>query len=142
MKVLALADRSHHENLKEIIDLNNIDIVILLGDLKYIDVCGLERSEHTSDRCLHGNHCTSHYLEKLKFINCHMQQHMINNLSFIGFKGCPYYKGGEHEFDQEEAERLLGLAPKSDILLAHSPAAGINSNEESPHQGFDGLKIY
>ena len=42
MKVLALADRSHHENLKEILDLNHIDVVLLLGDLKYIDVCGLE----------------------------------------------------------------------------------------------------
>jgi Icc-related predicted phosphoesterase len=141
MKILAIADRRIYENLPEIIKTSSIDLVILLGDLKYIDICDLVDSS-VPILGVYGNHCMSNYFKELNAINVHMMLTKFGNYKIFGFEGCPDYKFQDHEFSQDEAQSLLEGSPGCDILIAHSPAFGINSSEQPPHEGFIGLTNY
>jgi Icc-related predicted phosphoesterase len=141
MRILAIADRQFNLALPEYIAKNAIDLVLLLGDLKFIDICDLAEVK-IPILGVYGNHCSGDYFPEIKAKNAHLTEQRIQGYSFLGFEGCPYYKGGKHEYSQEEALRLLNESNPVDILIAHSPAAGINSSNQEPHQGFDALKLY
>lgn len=141
MKILAVADRRVLESLPEMITNHSVDAVFLLGDLKFIDICDLV-DVSVPIIGVYGNHCMSDYFPKLNAMNAHLKLNRIKGYSVFGFEGCPYYKGEAHEFTQTKARDLLKDSPRSDILIAHSPASGMNSSSEAPHQGFEALKEY
>lgn len=140
MKILALADRKISEDLPALIKIHNIQLVLLLGDLKYNEICDLEEVEVPILGVL-GNHCSFNYLENLQAKNLHLNPVTCLSYSFLGYQGCPYYKGGEYESSQEKCSKELETQGKCDILISHSPAEGINSSI-SPHEGFIGLRDY
>lgn len=141
MKILAIADRQFNLNLIELIEKNNIELVILLGDLKYIDLYDLENSPVLVIGVL-GNHCGFDYFENLKAINLHKKKILYKNYVFLGYQGCPLYKGGEYESTQEDCSLFFEKASKCDILISHSPAKYINSTNDKPHDGFLGIYNY
>jgi len=142
MKISALADRKIDQDLKKLIKDESIELVLLLGDLKYIDICDLEEVKVPIIGIL-GNHCSFDYISKLKGYNLHNKKLSILGESFFGYQGCPYYKGGEFESSQEEClEKIENLTGCFSILISHSPAKGINSTIESPHEGFEGLTLF
>lgn len=142
MKILALADRSVNENILSIIEKEEIDLVLLLGDLKYIDIAELKDAPVPIVGVV-GNHCSFDYLESLNAKNAHGKIVKINDLSFFGYRGCPYYKGGQFESTQEECDRIIRENGEyADIFISHSPAEGINSTATSPHEVFRGLREY
>ena len=142
MKLLALADRRISESLPDLIERESIELVLLLGDLKFIDICDLVDAKIPIIG-VYGNHCISDYMAEIHAMNAHLKLCSVKGFNIFGFEGCPYYKGEDHEFSQEEANSLIGSnSPKCDILIAHSPASGINSSHQAPHQGFEALKQY
>lgn len=141
MKILALADRKITQDLVELVQKESIDMVLLLGDLKFNEIQDLSEVTIPVVGVL-GNHCSFDYFPNLNGVNCHLKKIDIKDLSFFGYEGCPYYKGGEFESTQDECEDLIEeYGEYADILIAHSPASGINSSD-SPHEGFDGLLNY
>lgn len=142
MKILALADRRIHEDLISLINKEKIELVILLGDLKFIDIEELKDSP-VPVIGVYGNHCQSDYLEEgLNAFNCHLQEFKHQGYSFLGFEGCPFYKGNEREYTQSQCDTLLQSALGVDIFISHSPAQGINSSQQSPHEGFKAIREY
>lgn len=140
MKILALADRKISENLPELIHQHQIQLVVLLGDLKYIEISDLADITIPIIGVL-GNHCKFNYFPAFNGQNAHGTKINLLGYSFVEYQGCPHYKGGEYESTQEDCSLIMESLPKADFLLAHSPAQGINS-AQPPHEGFVGLTTY
>lgn len=141
MKILALADRRINEDIIQLIEDNQIGLVLLLGDLKFIDIEELKNTQIPIFG-VYGNHCVDDYFPYINALNLHLNTTEFNGYTFLGFEGCPYYKGFKHEYEQDKAESLLNNQPSCNILISHSPASGINSTDSSPHQGFTALTKY
>src|SRR5271154_435972 len=71
MKILVLADRRINESLPDIIKKESIDLVLLLGDLKFIDICDLAEV-NIPIVGVYGNHCVSDYFLEIKAENIHL----------------------------------------------------------------------
>lgn len=142
MKILALADRKITEDLNKIITEQQIDLVLLLGDLKYSEICDLQECVVPILGVL-GNHCSFDYISHLQGTNLHQHHISLLNESFFGYQGCPFYKGGQFESTQDECLKVVEAQTSgASILIAHSPASGINSTHMPPHEGFLGLTKY
>jgi Icc-related predicted phosphoesterase len=66
----------------------------------------------------------------------------VGGLSFSGFGGSPRYsRDGANEWTEKEAEKLVGRLPAAEVLLAHSPPAGVNDEPGDPaHAGSPALR--
>lgn len=141
MKILALADRKINDDLVSLVKKQGVDLVLLLGDLKYNEIQDLAEVQVPVVEVL-GNHCSFNYLPNLKAHNAHLVSVSLKGLTFFGYQGCPFYKGGQFESTQEECAKSLGeKSVPCDIFIAHSPAEGINSSS-SPHEGFNAFISY
>lgn len=145
MKILCLADRPSRTSLKELIDENEIELFIALGDLDRFELYELENIDYIPKIGVYGNHCSGDYFEPLGIQNLHLRTFDYSGIVFGGFEGSIRYKESKYAkmYTQEEADEMLRDFPPVDVLIAHSPPFGVNDEpDSSSHQGFYALERY
>jgi Icc-related predicted phosphoesterase len=88
-----------------------------------------------------GNHDAPELLESLDVEDLHLRRAELGGLSFAGFGGSPRYsRDGRNEWTEEEAVAMLAGLPAADVLLTHSPPAGVNDEpDDRAHRGSTAL---
>jgi Icc-related predicted phosphoesterase len=145
MRVLAIADKDPQINIKEVVEQQNIELIITLGDLLREDLLPLEFIKNIPKIGVYGNHDSGNYMPELGIWDMHLKVWDFNGLKFGGFQGCVRYKDNPDAImcTQEEADTLMEGFPKVDIFISHCPPFGINDEpEEVSHQGFHALRNY
>lgn len=144
MNVLAIADRQPKINILEVVQRNNVELIITLGDLTREDILQLEQIKNIPKIGVYGNHDSGTYMPELGIWDMHLKLWDYNGLKFGGFQGCVRYKDNPDAimYTQEEASQLMKNFPKVDVFICHCPPRGINDEEEIAHQGFQALRDY
>ena len=141
MRILALADEPPHRPIAELVEASHPQLVVVLGDLEPAWTEGLADVE-VPKLGVRGNHDPPDALRAVGAEEVHLRRVELGELSFTGFGGSPRYsREGRNEWTEDEAaERLAGL-PSADVLLTHSPPAGINDEPDDPvHRGSSALR--
>jgi uncharacterized protein len=141
MRILAFADEPPHGPIAELVAAHRPDLVLLLGDLEPAWTQGLAAVELPKLGVL-GNHDAEDALRAVGAEELHLRRVEVDGLSFTGFGGSPRYShNGANEWTEEEAEELVGRLPAADVLLTHSPPAGVNDEPDDPaHRGSPALR--
>ncbi len=143
MLVLALADRRPMPEPATIALQRRVDAVFCLGDL---DRAWIESLTGLGIPCLgvHGNHDPPGLLQDLEIDDLHLRRTSLGGLTVAGFEGCVKYGlGGDHQYTQRQATKLIRRLPGADVLLCHCPPRGVNDDPDDPaHVGFDGLRAW
>lgn len=144
MNVLAIADRRPKINILEMVQKNNVELVITLGDLTREDILQLEQITGVPKIGVYGNHDSGTYMPELGIWDMHLKVWEYKSLRFGGFQGCVRYKDNPDAimYTQKEASVLMAGFPGVDVLICHCPPRGINDEEEVAHQGFQALLDY
>ena len=89
-----------------------------------------------------GNHDAPDLLTALGVEDLHLRRTELGGLSFSGFGGSPRYsRGGRNEWTDEEAGAMLAGLAGADVLLTHSPPAGVNDDPgDRAHRGSPALR--
>jgi uncharacterized protein len=115
---------------------------VLLGDLEPAWTDGLAEVD-LPKLGVRGNHDAPDALARLGVEDLHLSRIELGGLSFTGFGGGPRYSRDGNEWTEEEAERMLERLPAADVLLAHSPPAGVNDEPDDPvHRGSPALRAW
>ncbi len=130
MIVLAFTDvHGRWEVLRSIVD-RDADVYVCLGDLTYGEA-GIEEAakilEPISDRllCVPGNNERPEIMEEYFPHVLHGRKTRIGRILFGGIGGSPRTPFNTvHEWEEDEARRLLRGMGYVDVLLAHAPPAG------------------
>lgn len=141
MRVLALADEPPHGPIAELVAASEPELIVLLGDLEPAWTDGLLEIDLPKLGVL-GNHDADGALEALGAEDLNLALARVGGLSFAGFAGSPRYsREGQNEWTEEEAQRLVARLPAADVLLTHSPPAGVNDEPDDPaHRGSPALR--
>ncbi|MEA2419636.1 MAG: uncharacterized protein QOE60_1842 [Thermoleophilaceae bacterium] len=117
------------------------DLILVLGDLEPAWTEGLAEVE-LPKLGVRGNHDADDALEAVGVEDLHLRRRELGGLSFAGFGGSPRYSPhGGNEWTEEEAEQMLHGLPAADVLLAHSPPAGVNDElHDRAHRGSPALR--
>jgi len=144
MKVLVIADKNPHIDIPEIVNQQNIELAITLGDLTREDILGLGQLQTIPKIGVYGNHDSGNYMHELGVWDMHLKIWDFDGLRFGGFQGCVRYKENPQAimYTQDEANSLMASFPPVDVFISHCPPRGINDEEEIAHQGFDALRTY
>lgn len=140
MRVLALADEPPPRPIPELVADVRPELIVLLGDLEPAWTEGLA-AVAVPKIGVHGNHDLPGALGDVGAADAHLRRLETGGLTFSGFAGCPRYsRDGRFEWTQEEAERLIAGLPGADVLLTHSPPAGVNDDpSDRVHSGWTAL---
>lgn len=140
MRILALADAPPPLPIPDLVAAARPELIVLLGDLEPAWVEGLAEVE-TPRIGVHGNHDAPEALEAVGTEDVHLRGVTRGGLSFTGFAGSPRYsRDGRFEWTQEEAAKLVERLPGADVLLTHTPPAGVNDEPDDPvHRGWAAL---
>ena len=143
MRVLALADAPPRHPIPDLVAALDPELILLLGDLEPAWTEGLADVVVTKLGVL-GNHDEPGALAALGATDLHLTRASAGGLSFVGFGGSPRYRrsegSGRNEWTEEEAAVMLEDLPGADVLLAHSPPAGVNDEPDDPvHTGSPAL---
>lgn len=140
MTILVIADE---ESRIGAIECGPVDVLISCGDL--YDAAIRRAMAHYKPRhtlAVRGNHDPDCSFGD-GIIDLHLKTHVIDGVSFGGFKGSWRYKPkGHHLFDQFEVSSLLRGFPPVDVFVAHNSPAGIHERDRETHQGFEGFLTY
>ncbi len=141
MRVLALADAPPHRPVAELFAACRPALIVLLGDLEPAWTDGLE-GLGVRKLGVRGNHDRPDALEAVGAEDLHLRRLEVDGRSFCGFGGSPRYsREGANEWTEDEAATLLEQVPAADVLLAHSPPAGVNDEPDDPaHRGSPALR--
>ena len=149
MKILVLADKES-ESLWDYFEkskLAGIDLIISCGDLDSRYLSFLASFTAAPVLYVHGNHDTSYEHIPPEGCTCIEDKiYTFKGVRILGLGGSMRYKSGNHQYSQYDMNRrIFWLTPQLirrkgfDILVAHSPAYGINDGEDLPHKGFTGF---
>jgi Icc-related predicted phosphoesterase len=143
MRVLALADAPPPRPIVELVRLAEPELVVVLGDLQPAWIEGL-RDVDLPKIGVRGNHDDERTLAAMGVEDVDLRRVVVGGLSFSGFGGSPRYsRDGGNEWSEEEAEALVQRLPPADVLLTHSPPAGINDEPDDPvHRGSPALRAW
>jgi Icc-related predicted phosphoesterase len=143
MRTLALADAPPHGPIADLVAEQRPDLIVLLGDLEPAWTDGLERIA-LPKLGVRGNHDADDALVRLGAEDLHLHRTELDGLSFSGLGGSPRYSlHGGNEWTEEEAEELVERLPPADVLLTHSPPAGVNDEPGDPaHRGWIALRAW
>jgi Icc-related predicted phosphoesterase len=141
LRALALADEPPHAPLAELVGAHAPELILVLGDLEPAWTEGLAELG-LPKLGVAGNHDAPGRLEALGVEDLHLRQTELGGLSFSGFAGSPRYsQDGSNEWTEAEAEAMLAGLPAADVLLTHSPPAGVNDEpEDRAHRGSAALR--
>ena len=150
MKILVLADieSKYYWDFFEKSKLDGIDLILSAGDLSHEYLEFLANFTKAPILYIHGNH-DGRYLEKppLGCVCIDDDIYQYKGLRIMGLGGSMCYNYGPFQYTEKEmSRRYLKLKPKLwknkgiDILLTHSPAAGLNDGDDMPHKGFQCFK--
>jgi Predicted phosphoesterases, related to the Icc protein len=146
MKILLLADieSKYLWDFFEKSKLEGIDLVLSAGDLAPQYLSFIATFTTAPVLYVHGNHDTCY--DDTPPDGCVCIDDKIYNykgLRIMGLGGSMCYNMSKYQYtDAQMMGRYLKLMPKIffskgiDILLTHSPALGINDQEDLPHRGF------
>jgi uncharacterized protein len=141
LQVLALADAPPHAPIPELVDAAHPELIVLLGDLEPAWTAGLA-AVAIPKLGVRGNHDADDALSLVGAEDLHLSRTEAGGLSFAGFGGSPRYsRDGRNEWTEEEAGDLVARLPAADVLLTHSPPAGVNDEPDDPaHRGSPALR--
>lgn len=141
MRILALADEPPHGPVPDLVEAYRPELIVLLGDLEPAWIEGLAAVELPKLGVL-GNHDAEGALTAVGAEELQLRRVEVDGLSFTGFGGSPRYsRDGANEWTEEEAEELVRRLPTADVLLTHSPPAGVNDEPDDPaHRGSPALR--
>jgi uncharacterized protein len=144
VRVLALADEPPHAPVPELVAATRPELVVLLGDLEPAWTDGLAEVD-VPKLGVRGNHDAADALDAVGAEDANLRRVEVGGLSFCGFGGGPCYSHStdRNEWTEEEAAALLERLPAADVLLTHSPPAGVNDDPDDPvHRGPDALRAW
>jgi Icc-related predicted phosphoesterase len=140
LRLLVVADEEPPAGAAGLVSANRPDAVVTLGDLPAEWLRGLS-GVGVPVMGVHGNHDAAGDLDSAGIVDLHLERIELGGWSFTGFDGSPRYSGGPFEYDQQEARELARRLPPADVLVCHSPPAGVNDDPGDPvHSGFEGLR--
>jgi uncharacterized protein len=141
MRILALADEPPHGPIDELVASYKPDLIVLLGDLEPAWTDGLASIDLPKLGVL-GNHDAEDALAAVGAEDVQLRRVEVGGLSFSGFGGSPRYSpDGANQWTEKEAATLVGRLPAADVLLTHSPPAGVNDDPDDPvHAGSPALR--
>lgn len=143
MKILLLADKETPRPLQNILEENkDLDLIITLWDLYDFDIEALKNFPNIPKIGIYGNHCDWLYMPTFWISNLHLNTYKLWWITFWWFEWCVKYKNGRFQYTQEEANRLIQLLPKVDVIISHCPPFWINDNIDSAHIWFKALRDY
>ena len=117
-------------------------MILLLGDLEPAWTEGLA-SLDLPKLGVRGNHDPSDGLEVVGAEDLHLRSVSFGGLTFAGFGGSPRYSSHGNEWTEEEAQEMLSRLPPADVLLTHSPPAGVNDEpDDHVHRGSPALRAW
>ncbi|MGH2804917.1 MAG: metallophosphoesterase family protein, partial [Thermoleophilaceae bacterium] len=132
MRVLALADAPPHAPVPDLVAASAPELILLLGDLEPAWTDGLAGVD-LPKLGVRGNHDAGDALRGVDAEDLHLSRVELGSLSFCGLGGSPRYSlEGGNEWTEEEAEALVARLPAADVLLTHSPPAGVNDEPDDP----------
>jgi Icc-related predicted phosphoesterase len=143
LQVLALADEPPHAPVAELVAASRPDLIVLLGDLEPAWTGGLAGLD-VPKLGVRGNHDAEDALELVGAEDAQLRVLRSGPLTFTGLGGSPRYsKGGGNEWTEDEAAKLIEKLPAADVLLTHSPPAGVNDDPDDPaHRGSEALRAW
>ena len=140
LKLLVVADEEPPAGAEELVRANGPDAVVTLGDLPAGWLRGL-RGAAVPVMGVHGNHDGDGDLVAAGVLDLHLERLELGGWSFAGFEGSPRYSGGPFEYEEHEVRAMVRRLPSADVLVCHSPPAGVNDEPEDPaHTGFAALR--
>ena len=147
MKILAVSDEEskyfwdHYRPGK----LDGIDLILSAGDLKSEYLSFLVTMANRPLLYIHGNHDGNY--EKKPPDGCECIENrlvVVNGVRILGLGGSRRYNNGQHQYTNRQMERRIARlrwklyrAGGVDIVLTHSPPAGVGDAEDVAHMGFD-----
>ena len=134
MKILVLADVEskylwdYFENEK----LDGIDLILSCGDLRSEYLSFLASFAKVPILYVRGNHDDNYAFKEPEGCVCIEDKiYVYKGVRIMGLGGSIRYKAGANQYTQSQMKKGI------DILLTHSPAAGISDGEDNPHKGFE-----
>ena len=147
MKILVLADveSKYLWDYFEKEKLEGIDLILSAGDLKPQYLSFLASFSKVPILYVHGNHDDCYDIQPPDgCIDIENKIYVYKGVRIMGLGGSIRYKKGKNQYTQKEMNHRINkmwLSIKRhkgiDILLTHSPAAGVNDGEDHVHKGFD-----
>ena len=149
MKILVLADieSKYLWDYFEKEKLEGIDLILSCGDLKPQYLSFLASFAKVPILYVNGNHDDCYEMQPPEgCINIENKIYVYKGVRILGLGGSIRYKKGKNQYTQKEMNNRINrmwLSLKRnrgfDILLTHSPAAGIGDGPDEPHKGFEGF---
>ena len=149
MKILVLADveSKYLWDYFEKEKLEGIDLILSAGDLKPQYLSFLASFSKVPILYVHGNHDDCYDTQPpVGCIDIENKIYVYKGVRIMGLGGSIRYKKGKNQYTQKEMNhriKKMWFSIKKnkgfDILLTHSPAAGIGDGPDEPHKGFEGF---
>lgn len=147
MRILVLADveSKYLWDYFEKEKLDGIDLILSCGDLKSQYLSFLASFSKVPILYVHGNHDDCYEIAPPDGCICIENKiYVYRGVRIMGLGGSVRYNNGKNQYTQAQMKqrvRKMWLSIKKhkgiDILLTHSPAAGVNDGEDHVHKGFD-----
>ena len=147
MKILVLADveSKYLWDYFEKEKLDGIDLILSCGDLRSEYLSFLASFAKVPILYVRGNHDDNYAFKEPEGCVCIEDKiYVYKGVRIMGLGGSIRYNNGKNQYTQAQMKqrvRKMWLSIKKhkgiDILLTHSPAAGINDGEDHVHKGFD-----
>lgn len=147
MRILVLSDieSKYFWDYFEKEKLEGIDLILSCGDLKPQYLSFIASFTKAPVLYVHGNHDDCYESTPPEGCVCIENKIYVHEgIRIMGLGGSIRYKQGINQYTQEQMKNRAGrmwLKLKRyngiDILLAHSPAAGIGDGEDNAHRGFE-----
>lgn len=147
MKLLIFSDShevlaSDFARIKRL-DHNSFDLIVYLGDIQE-DLMAMINGFFPNKKKIgiRGNH-DPYELERLGTMDLHRKEHVIDEISFLGFEGSRRYKDSFSPafplYAEDEVFHFMKDLGGCDILLTHTSPHGINERED---RNFEGFKVF
>ena len=147
MKILVLADveSKYLWDYFEKEKLDGIDLILSCGDLRSEYLSFLASFAKVPILYVRGNHDDNYAFKEPEGCVCIEDKiYVYKGVRIMGLGGSIRYNNGKNQYTQAQMKqrvRKMWLSIKRhkgiDILLTHSPAAGVNDGEDHVHKGFD-----
>lgn len=147
IRLLVISDT--HNTLDEekfksfVVDHNNYDICLLLGDFGYRDLpIILKYIEREKIYALLGNH-DNDYIKEYNLNDLNGNVINVNGIKLLGIQGSFKYKPSNFpSFSQKESIEFLKDKEEVDILVSHDTKFNSNLARNPAHQGLFGITYY